>query len=216
LALLRRCRHLRLTLATPPRPAQHLTALLAASDNAVVDAALAALAALARRSVSRGTRWHDSFELGRARLPPLLQSLARAHTVRAHRARRRPPRCDAPTPVRSFTLNCTFLCCSVLASPPKGMSLLLCATGAEPSPEAAAAARSVHFEFYAQPKARGRASRRHPGTPRRLRRVRQFGAALTLFREGALALPPRRRPRSRRARARACTHARISHARVRC
>ena len=65
--------------------AQHLIALLCAPDGAVVDAALTALAALARRSASRGTRWHESFELGRARLPPLLQALARSHTVRAAR-----------------------------------------------------------------------------------------------------------------------------------
>ncbi len=64
------------------RLAQHLISLLSAPDGAVVDAALTALAALARRSASRGTRWHESFELGRARLPPLLQALARSHTVR--------------------------------------------------------------------------------------------------------------------------------------
>lgn len=64
---------------------QHLVALLSAPDGAVVDAALTALAALARRSASRGTRWHDSFELARARLPPLLQALARSHTVRPRR-----------------------------------------------------------------------------------------------------------------------------------
>jgi hypothetical protein len=94
-----------LTRATPPRRAQHLTALLAATDNAVVDATLTALAALARRSVSRGTRWHETFELGRARLPPLLQSLARAHTVRARRALCRPLRRDTASPVRSFAVN---------------------------------------------------------------------------------------------------------------
>ena len=86
----------RLAPLTRAAAAQHLITLLCAPDGAVVDAALAALAAQARRSASRGTRWHESFELGRARLPPMLQALARSHTVR--RTPLHAPRCARSAP----------------------------------------------------------------------------------------------------------------------
>ena len=159
-------------LTRPLRPAfQHLAALLACDQPEVVDAALGALSALVRRSsASRGSRWHDSFELS-ARLQPLATGLALSHAVR--------PRAETDAWASEEPRSQPLMC---LVPPSQGLGLLACATLAEVPQASVAAARAVHHEFY-QTKARSS------------RMLGHYPAALSSH----LSLTPlRRRPATRR------------------
>ena len=73
--------------------------------------------------------------------------------------------------------------------------MLQCVSGDEPPPEALAVARRVHYEFYAQPQARARATQRERFGPT----ARNAAAALTLLLAPANCLPPAPPAAARRA-----------------
>lgn len=127
-----------------PPPAQRLLALLAVDDAQVLDATLAAVAALARRSsVSRGSRFQDTVDLG-SRLAVLAAPLLAPYSVRgAQRGRSEPGngsalcRCASPD-----------ACAPLVSGNCQGLSLLPSATLADVPPAAVAQAKQLYFEYY--------------------------------------------------------------------